>query len=427
MTTTITTTAEWIEQGDRSHSNLFELDSLALSYPGWEVDVKEAEEAHIRGEDIHKRLNRLVEAQRLNRGDRSHRRLVEIDSLDLSYPGWENDLRDAEELHVTEGESWIADELFKNMVSGVRNKQQLFQGDLSHPNLQKLERLQLDYPGWEEDVIVAEQAHQRGGSGFNRELFVLEERQRVHYGDRSHSRLVELDSFKFSYPEWEVDFKKAEGYHVGQDDVVFQKHLEGMQNKQQMMVAGDRSHPNLLRLDGLSISYPNRIHDIAAAEEAHLQGYGFEDTFRVMKERQRVFLGDRSHPRLVELDSLALSFPEWETDVERAEQLHLTAESVCFKKARFNEMMEGMRNKQQLYDGYESENSSEGSEGTTSSLKSPTHGTCIACMTRPSTHTFVPCGHFCMCDGCSSKSMEMGAHCPMCREPVQFVMKVFFT
>jgi hypothetical protein len=119
-----------------------------------------------------------------------------------------------------------------------------------------------------------------------------------------------------------------------------------------------------------------------------------------------------------------LSYPGWEADVEGAEQLHLTAESLCFKKARFNEMMEGMRNKQQLYDGYESEDSS---GGTTSSPKSPAHGTCVACMTSPSTHAFVPCGHFCMCDGCSSKSMEMGANCPMCREPVHQVMKVFFT
>jgi hypothetical protein len=419
-----TTTAEWIEQGDRSHSNLFELDSLSLSYPGWEDDVKEAEEAHIRGEDIRKRLNRLAEAQRLNRGDRSHWRLVKLDSMDLSYPGWESDLRRAEEFHVTEGETWIADEFFKNMVSGARNKQQLFQGDRSHPNLQKLDYLQLDYPGWEEDVIMAEQAHQRGGSGFDQELFVLEERQRVHYGDRSHSRLVELDSFKFSYPEWEEDFKKAEGYHVGQDDVVFQTYLEGMQNKQQMLAAGDRSHPNLVRLDGLSISYPNHKQDIAAAEEAHLQGYGFEDKCRVIKERQRVFLGDRSHPRLVKLDLLSCSYPGWEADVERAEQLHLTAEITCFKKARFNKMMEGIRNKQQLYDGYELENSS---EGATSSPKSPAHGTCIACMTKPSTHAFVPCGHFCMCDGCSSKSMDIGAHCPMCRESVQLVMKVFFT
>jgi hypothetical protein len=312
------------------------------------------------------------------------------------------------------------------MVSGVRNKQQLFQGDRSHPNLLKLDCLQLDYPGWEQDLIAVEQAHQRGDSGFDREFFVLEERQRVHDGERSHSRLLELDSFQFCYPKWKDDFKKAEEYHVGQDDLVFQKHLEGMQNKQQMLVAGDRSHPNLVRLDGLCISYPNCKQDIADAEEAHLQGYGFEDKFRVMNERQGVFRGDRSHPRLVKLDLLSpsLSYPGWEADVDRAEKLHLTAEIEFFKKARFNEMMEGMRNKQQLYDGYESENSN---EGTTSSPKSPAHGTCIACMTRPSTHAFVPCGHFCMCEGCSSKSMDMGAHCPMCREPVHLVMKVFFT
>jgi hypothetical protein len=134
--------------------------------------------------------------------------------------------------------------------------------------------------------------------------FILEERQRVHDdGDRSHSRLVELDSFKLSYPEWEEDFKKAEQYHVGQDDVVFQKHLEGMQNKQQMLVAGDRSHPNLVRLDGLCISYPNCEPNIAAAEEAHLQGYRFDDKFRIMKERQRVFLGEANWDCLVDKNS----------------------------------------------------------------------------------------------------------------------------
>jgi hypothetical protein len=75
--------------------NMIELNSLKLSYPGWEEDVKVEMEAHIGGRDIRHRIPRLLEAQCVHDGNRSHWQLVELDYLDLSYPGRKVDVKEA--------------------------------------------------------------------------------------------------------------------------------------------------------------------------------------------------------------------------------------------------------------------------------------------------------------------------------------------
>lgn len=45
--------------------------------------------------------------------------------------------------------------------------------------------------------------------------------------------------------------------------------------------------------------------------------------------------------------------------------------------------------------------------------KSPT---CVVCLESPSTHIIVPCGHQCLCEGCTESFVSSFDFCPMCRE-----------
>ena len=41
---------------------------------------------------------------------------------------------------------------------------------------------------------------------------------------------------------------------------------------------------------------------------------------------------------------------------------------------------------------------------------------CVVCMDRPPSHCYVPCGHKCICDVCSSH-VVCQATCPLCKTP----------
>ena len=49
---------------------------------------------------------------------------------------------------------------------------------------------------------------------------------------------------------------------------------------------------------------------------------------------------------------------------------------------------------------------------------------CIVCLEALRTHVLVPCGHQCVCEGCSSTLVRTGT-CPLCREPCQMAIRVF--
>ena len=95
------------------------------------------------------------------------------------------------------------------------------------------------------------------------------------------------------------------------------------------ILSGDRSHPNLKLVDNLrtQITYDGHSSDIASLERAHIEGdtHTFEHTLFKIKELENMYYADRSHPHLVQLDSLrpTLTYDGWKKDFKRAEQIHV--------------------------------------------------------------------------------------------------------
>ena len=53
-------------------------------------------------------------------------------------------------------------------------------------------------------------------------------------------------------------------------------------------------------------------------------------------------------------------------------------------------------------------------------------GQCIVCLDASMRHTFVPCGHYCVCASCAAEIMSSPApRCPLCREVCESSMRVF--
>merc|ERR1711862_611849 len=161
-----------------------------------------------------------------------------------------------------------------------------------------------------------------GPMEFQDKLFEIREKQLMYTGNRSHIRLVLLDALRLTYPGCQEDFTKAEEYHVSLPDL-FEGKVVGMKEKQKMF-DGDRSHTNLQQLDNLQLTYPNYEDDVKEAEDMHTsKPFLFAEKLQEIKEKQKIFVGDRNHARLKALDDLILTYPGWEKDKTKAEEFHV--------------------------------------------------------------------------------------------------------
>jgi len=388
-----------------------------LTYPNWTEDVAKAEEAHTSlPVEFKERFFTIKEKQRMFDGQRTHSRLLLLDVLELTYPDWERDFTKAEEYHVS------LPDLFLGKVSGMAEKQRMFEGNRSHPNLVVLDSLVLTYSAWAKDVAAAEDAHTSKPFMFREKIKEIKEKQKMFEGDRSHPRLVSLDAMRLTYDDWEKDVKKAEEYHVKFPELLEGK-LAGMKEKQ-LMFNGDRSHPNLLELDSLTLNYSGYLDDVIKAEEAHTHmPLEFRGKLFEIKQKQRMHHGDRSHPRLVALDSNQFTFPGWERDVAKAEQYHVRFPEL------FEGKLEGIKEKQRIYVGRQAQLESLLCRNTNvldNRSSSPGHNNeCVVCLQNTKTHAFVPCGHLCVCEACVPATMSK-RKCPICRQGATQAIKVFF-
>jgi hypothetical protein len=87
----------------RALDALDRLVATGLTYPGWQADVRKAEEYHVEYPNLMDgHMLGMRHHQALHTGDRTHSQLRALDALiasGLTYPGWEADVGKAEEVH----------------------------------------------------------------------------------------------------------------------------------------------------------------------------------------------------------------------------------------------------------------------------------------------------------------------------------------
>ena len=213
----------------------------------------------------------------------------------------------------------------------------------------------LTYDGYKEDLQKLETAYLNGDDyAINNLTFLLQETQRIHDGDRSHPRLVELDNIRgtLTYDGWEADVDEAVTIHKSNSPLdTFETCMETMKRRQSMST-GDYSHPNLKFLFSLELTFPGCEGKVKEALRLHRHGSGIDYFRYFLIERQRVFEGVRSHPRLVELDALMLLYTGWQKDVKAIETNHLDCR-ICYNEgvyASYREQLNILSNKQMAYE-----------------------------------------------------------------------------
>ncbi|KAL7552641.1 hypothetical protein ACHAWF_015869 [Thalassiosira exigua] len=245
------------------------------------------------------------------------------------------------------------------MSTANRNADWIRYGDRSHSNLKLIDELryELNYEGHCEDMEKLEEEHLNGRQReFEDLLFHVREKQRINDGDRTHPRLVELDSLRenLSYDGWQNDFDCAFAEHlkVGADDILnsFSRMIASMKRKQSMYL-GNHSHENLVFLHSLNLSFPGWEQDVQKAVDHHRSGFNIDYYRFSLVEMERMFQGDRSHPRLVALDSLQLTYKGWKKDVEEAEYQHVGCPILyhCGVHKRYQEHLEVLSKKQEAH------------------------------------------------------------------------------
>ena len=297
----------------------------------------------------------------------------------------------------------------------------------SDKDVKFLDSLRLSYPGWENDRQRRLDSYTRGHDLTDHDKFRLSEKQRMYEGDRSHPRLVALDSLGLTYPGWEEDVKDFEDKHVRRFGYCqsflneSEQRLLILKRKQQAHAAmmDDRSwmHPIQRTIVETQWTFPGWKLEMQVVRRG-TNVSDFSKTLEHFQIKQMIHDEDYSrHPKLIKLKSLQLSYPGWEKDTEDCKR------QLTFSLGRdsFDKSVEAMLAKQHVYNGYLR---SERRDTNEEEAKTST-GECIVCLAAPRTHVFVPCGHACVCKSCSSRVMERRKVCPTCNQPSTMAIEVF--
>jgi len=252
------------------------LDALDVGYPGCGKDLSVAREYIEAGS---KKL--FLKAFRKLKGKQiayEHYREVsgsnDLNSFELEYPGNELDKRELEHWFDENPPNDKNVEIFRERVEGLRNKNAVFFGDRSHPNIVALLKLQLTYLGCEEDVREALEVHySRPFSLFPGTLHSLNIKQNLYTGNRSHWRLVKLDDLDLTYPKWQNDIEQVENWHIHNVDnqenaVIFHEVIGGLLEQEELYLGWNHERKHLEE-DEDEVEAQNDCYHETETKEAH--------------------------------------------------------------------------------------------------------------------------------------------------------------
>eukprot|EP00588_Corethron_pennatum_P036501 CAMPEP_0194338372 /NCGR_PEP_ID=MMETSP0171-20130528/79355_1 /TAXON_ID=218684 /ORGANISM="Corethron pennatum, Strain L29A3" /LENGTH=308 /DNA_ID=CAMNT_0039102471 /DNA_START=262 /DNA_END=1187 /DNA_ORIENTATION=- len=181
------------------------------------------------------------------------------------------------------------------------------------------------YPGNEADDVELIECF---GDEQNRISVRMHRKQKIHEGDRSHRHLVELDAAKFNYAGYDADEEKFTNIHCENDrdcDEVLEKMYFSLLQKQTISKKMEDKF-------NYPVSYPGWEAD--AEDYLRYQESNTHIAARLserIERKQQLFMGDRSHPAIEELDRLKCDYPGFPFDRKNYEALH--CENTTFSEA----------------------------------------------------------------------------------------------
>lgn len=415
-----------------SRKYLEELETLELHYPGWEKDYTAAKEHFQEGSEVNfvKILRKAKDKQRVYDDYKAFKRLNALAAVELSYPGHEFDKQVVEQWHLEHPSNDETDMVFEDKLDGLRNKEKLYYGDRSHPNIRDLDALDLNYPGWEDDYQAAISAHcDTPSRSFANALHRLRQKQCLHEGDRSHWRLVALDKLKLTYPGWQTDVSEVEEWHLNsaenpKNEQLYAEVIEGMKDQQQIYLGWDHE-------DDAEDADDESSDDLISSAESSSRSAGGSI------ERERA--------KLKQMIQCYASIAENLNSMEGKKKELMEKRSSSFSnppsRSATPEPAQQRSASPSRRDPPPKTKASSGGKVTVSMpqflMKTEANGSrppkqvnlgkCEVCLTRPKTHVFVPCGHLCACAACSHQAMQETNMCPICRRKAESSYRVFLT
>jgi len=165
----------------------------------------------------------------------------------------------------------------------------------------------------------------------------------------------------------------------------------------------------------VKFTYPGWRNDFLAVHGLELYSLSARDDcldrMNGMINKQRLFDGDRSQSQIVKLDLLSkiLSYRGWEDDVKAAETVHSRFPS------RFEDEITHMIKKQRLLGEEAKSKSFDEKQYTQSTIGISTtddRTSCVICLGGKSEFAFIPCGHLCICKDCAICVANFDSRCP---------------
>ena len=443
-----------------------------FSYPGWEEDKAECERLYVEFATprfFRSKLTAMGHKQRLHDGDRSHPNIVALETTEFSYLHWQVDYEDCLKRHTGDCSTMdLGETSFQSCFNSMKKKQAVFCNRSNIVCLRELDKMSLTFPGWEEDKKQAEQYYIRFDSIniFEKKVNTIRNKQNLFDGDRSDPVLQELDDMKLTYKYWEADVQKAIQIYTGDCYVLdlgtrsFQHLLSTMRKKQLEADEGfgnDNNNIFFQEIDHLNLRYVGSEDDVRMAKQFYFKFDSkkpFFDKLRAMKNKQRLYDGDRSHPDIEKLDTANFTYDGWELEKDEAMHRHIGDCSILdLGNFAFDAFLQKMEKKEavaqrkraqylQELNSFMQRESSErslpdltasirsiGSSSSNEGVSAVDVGTCIVCYENEACHAFIPCGHLCLCSGCAVsydlKFAKSEATCPICRAPSVCATKIF--
>lgn len=361
----------------------------SFTYPGWGEHAKKVEQtltnaasasmSHTSKQAAQQMFKGMERFQQIHDGTLEHATIRKLQIAKFTYPRYQRDAQEATECYLR-----MEDTLAKGIVANIVKKQKLYNGDRPNSILalfgpassskgQPSKIFTYTYPMWRKHVKMIkdtlantyndlelsfgpsrEEVAQKMFNGMKRLQRVYDKKAQHH-----HIMLLYTQEEMFTYPNWARDKEEAMILFLKFEDREAKEFCQMMKLKQGIY-EGDRSHSVLVELDSSSFKYVGWQDHAKAVEMALTSLFKInlgEDRnttakklLKGMRRLNLVLSGKHNHRGISELCKRSYSYPRWERDLEEAANHYLR-----FQDTYANDVFDVMKNKQLMHDGDRSE------------------------------------------------------------------------